>query len=285
MVVNPAYAAAPERKSAVGRREPLGWATIDRAGMRETSSAGAVNSSERSLSAVALERPLLRPSPRPWRPPRLTAGFALGYVLTLGVLGAVSAVWLVGMVATAVLLLVGHGTLGPFLAFAITGALLLRGWVGMVQTIRGRLRTPDLEEPAALPAEFWSLSRGLQRLVRHTRSLQIVVEDRELSLAQLDRELFEWTGAMAELDPVDQRWLEERGVLPAMLRAELVASRWSTDAATRQHLLGLLGRRPLVPMPRVEHRERASLILERVLAMMLQTGGDPFRGRVGQTSA
>jgi hypothetical protein len=214
----------------------------------------------------------LRPKldPEPWRPPHLSAGFAVGWVLTVGVLGTLTAVWLVGMIFSVVLLMLGQGGMGSALAFAITGMLLGRGWVGMVQTIRGRLRRRDLEDLAALPAAFWTLSPALQRLVRHTRSLQIVVHDPELPLPELDREMFEWIAALAELPPEDRRLLEELGLVPGQLREELVASRQREDRGGIMRAL-VLARRP-------GHRQRALAVLARFEHEVLQPPGDPFRG-------
>lgn len=227
----------------------------------------------------ALPRPVL--DPEPWRPHTLTAGFALGWVLTLGVLGALSVVWLVGMVATTLFLLLGKGGLVPVLAFGATGLLLGRGWVGMVQSIIDRLRRRDLTEPAALPSAFWSLSADLQRLVRHTRSLQIVVREPSLSLDEVDREMFDWLATMAELPPEDRRFLETRGLVVDNLREELVGSRWSEDRYARLQLRGLTGRGPRPPRrPRstIGHRQRALAVLERFERDVLAASRDPFRG-------
>ncbi|MCB9715931.1 MAG: hypothetical protein H6712_18835 [Myxococcales bacterium] len=225
-----------------------------------------------------LPRPVLEPEP--WRPPRLSPGFALGWVLTLGVLGTLSAIWLVGMIATTLFLVLGKGGLLPVLAFGVTGLLLGRGWVGMVQSIVGRLRRRDLADPAALPAAFWALSSGVQRLVRHTRSLQIVLRDPGLSLDELDREMFEWLSTMAELSPEDRRFLQTRGLVASQLREELVHSRWSEDRVERQRMQMLTQRQPVAlrPLPRVGHRRRALAVLERFERDVLQAGRDPFRG-------
>lgn len=218
--------------------------------------------------------PALRPvlDPEAWHPPQLTAGFALGYALTLGVLGTITAVWLVGMITTVVLLVLGQGGLGAALAFAATGVLLGRGWVGMVQTIRSRLRRRDLEDPAALPPAFWSLSPALQRLVRHTRSLMIVAHDPDLPLPELDREMFEWISIIAKLPPDDRRMLEERGLVPVRLREDLVRSRWQEDRARRRRLL------PRARLYGQAHRQRAQAMLAQLEHEVLRGSGDPFRG-------
>lgn len=221
----------------------------------------------------ALRTPL---DPEPWRPPQLTAGFAVGWTLTLGVLGTITAVWLVGMVTTAVLMLMGKGGVGAALAFAATGVLLGRGWVGMAQTIRSRLRRRDLDDPAALPPAFWALSPALQRLVRHTRSLMIVAHDPELPLPELDREMFEWISIVASLPVEDRRVLEERGMGPGALREELVHSRWREDRARRS--ASLLRRAALLRQYGKGHRERAQAVLARLEHEVLRPPGDPFRG-------
>lgn len=220
--------------------------------------------------------PALRPvlDPEPWRPPRLTPGFAVGWALTLGVLGTITAVWLVGMVTTLVLMFMGHGGAGAAVAFAATGVLLGRGWVGMVQTIRSRLRRRDLEDLAALPPSFSTLSPALQRLVRHTRSLRIVVHDPELPLPELDREMFDWISVIAGLPPEDRLQLEERGLVPSLLREELVHSRWLEDQTRRDPLRLRRARRA----PGQGHRERALRVLERLEHEVLRPPGDPFRG-------
>lgn len=214
-------------------------------------------------------RPTL--DPEPWRPPHLSAGFAVGWVLTIGVLGTITAVWLVGMIFSVVLVMIGKGGMGYALAFGMTGLLLGRGWVGMAQTMRGRLRRRDLDDLAALPAAFSTLSPALQRLVRHTRSLQIVVHDPELPLPELDRELFDWIAALAELPPEDRRLLEELGLVPAQLREALVASRQREDRGRRLVRAIMLARRP-------GHRQRALAMLARFEHEVLQPPGDPFRG-------
>ncbi|WP_266222177.1 hypothetical protein [Paraliomyxa miuraensis] len=221
--------------------------------------------------------PALRPvlDPEPWSPPQLTTGFAVGWALTLGVLGTITAVWLVGMVTVVVLLVLGQGGVGTVLAFAGTGVLLGRGWVGMAQTIRSRLRRRDLDDPAALPGTFATLSAPLQRLVRHTRSLAIVVRDPELPLAELDREMFEWISIVAKLPPEDRRMLEERGMGSAQLREDLVRSRWQEDQARRG---AALHRRWLARGNGRGHRERAVAMLARLEHEVLRPMGDPFRG-------
>ncbi len=228
--------------------------------------------SEDSLAlALAPALPAARPKldPEPWRPPHLSAGFAVGWVLTLGVLGTITAVWMIGMVWTVVLLVLGQGGMASALAFAGTGVLLGRGWVGMAQTMRGRLRRRDLEDLAALPAAFATLTPALQRLVRHTRSLQIVVPDAELELPEVDREIFEWIASMATLAPEERLRLADLGIVPAQLREELVASRQQEDRRNRFS-------RALVRSP--GHRERAMAVLARVEHELLRPAGDPFRG-------
>jgi hypothetical protein len=133
---------------------------------------------------------------------------------------------------------------------------------------------------------FWTLSLALQRMVRHTRSLQIVLADPELPLPELDREMFEWISVMAELPPDDRQMLAELGLVPAQLREELVASRQGEDARERARLAALmqprahsdrlrliaLGRRPS------SHRKRVLALLERFAREVLQPAADPFRG-------
>lgn len=222
-------------------------------------------------------RPALPPSPRPapeaerWRPLRLSPGFAVGWALSLVALGLFTAIWLVGMVATTVFLILGQGTLGPVLIFGVTGVLLSRGWAGMVQTIRGRLRTPDLTDLTALPDAFWALSPELRRLVRHARSLRVALDDPDLGAPQIDREMFEWIASMARLPAPDRDWLAERGIDSDGLRVELVNSRWSADRAPRW-----ADRRPGWQRP--DHLSRAVAMLERFEQRVLSRGGDPFRG-------
>lgn len=225
-------------------------------------------------------RPVL--DPEPWKPRRLTAGFAVGWVLTVAVLGTITAVWLVGMVFSVVLLVLGQGGVGGALAFAITGVLLGRGWVGMAQTIRGRLRRRDLTDPAALPPVFHTLSPSLQRLVRHTRGLQIAVCDPELTTPEIDREMFEWIADMAALPPDDRRLLADLGLVPSALREELVASRQQQDALEHEQITTLMQARartrPGALARRSGHRERALALLARFESEVLRPGGDPFRG-------
>lgn len=228
-------------------------------------------------------RPVL--DPEPWKPRRLSAGFAVGFILTVAVLGTITAVWLVGMVFMVILLLLGQGGLGGTLAFAVTGVLLGRGWVGMGQTIRSRLRRRDLADTAALPPVFFTLSPELQRLVRHTRGLRIAVCDPEVTLSEIDRELFEWITAMAALPPEDRRLLADLGLVPSTLREELVASRQQEDAGEREHVEALtragshyerVRRRVLARRP--GHRRYALALLDRFEQEVLCPGADPFRG-------
>jgi len=238
------------------------------------------------LPALVSDLPTRRPKldPEPWKPPRLSAGFAVGWILTVAVLGTITAVWLAGMLFFVLVLVYGHGGVGGALAFALTGVLLGRGWVGMAQTIRGRLRRRDLTDPAALPPVFSTLSPALQKLVRHTRSLQIVVRDPDLPLAELDREMFEWIAIMAELPAEDRRLLAELGLVPAQLREELVASRQREDNHDRERLAALMQprdhhRSPLGALVRrPAHRERALAVLERFEHEVLRPAADPFRG-------
>lgn len=229
--------------------------------------------------------------PEPWKPPHLSAGFAVGWVLTTAVLGTITAIWLVGMVFSVVLLFLGQGGLGGALAFAITGVLLGRGWVGMGQTIRSRLRRRDLTDPAALPPMFWTLSPTLQRLVRYTRGLRISVGDPELTTPEIDREMFEWIADMAALPPEDLGRLAELGLVPSQLREQLVASREQEDARERERLASLVQprdhhwtARPTAPTRHTalvrhpSHRERALAVLDRFEHEVLQPGADPFRG-------
>lgn len=232
-----------------------------------------------------------RLDPEPWRPPHLSAGFAVGWLLTTTVLGTITAIWLVGMVWSVVLLVLGQGGLGGALGFGITGVLLGRGWVGMGQTIRDRLRRRDLTDAAALPPMFWTLSPAMQRLVRHTRGLRIAVGDPELTTPEIDREMFEWIADMAALPPDDLRRLAELGLVPSQLREQLVASRQQEDARERARLAALVQprdhhrtARPTSParatalVRHPSHRERALAVLDRFEHEVLQPSADPFRG-------
>ena len=215
-----------------------------------------------------------RPAPQPdsWVAPTLTASFAVGWLLTLAALGTFTAVWLVGMIATTVFLILGQGKLVPVLVFGATGVLLGRGWAGMVQTIRGRLQKRDLTEPPALPDRFWALSVPLQRMVRDARSLRIALSDPQTTLPEIDREMFEWIASMTRLPAPDLRRLAERGITPDGLRAELVQSRWWADRAEP----AWPGRRPRWPGP--DHRTRALALLERFERDAIGSHDDPFRG-------
>jgi len=214
-------------------------------------------------------RPVL--DPEPWKPPQLSAGFAVGWVLTTIVLGTLTAICLVGLVLSVVWLLAGQGGLGALLTFAATAVLLGRGWVGMAQTMRGRLRRRDLDDAAALPPVFWTLSPALQRMVRHTRGLQIVLRDPELTLPEIDQEMFLWIADLAALPPEERRVLAELGLEPTQVRAELVASRQQEDRA-------LAAFRPRSVARRLGHRERALALLERFEHEVLRPPADPFRG-------
>lgn len=234
------------------------------------------------VSGPPARRPVL--DPEPWKPRTLSAGFAVGWVLTVAVFGTITAVWLVGMVFVLVLLLLGQGGVGGTLAFAATGVLLGRGWVGMAQTIRGRLRRRDLTDTAALPPVFYTLSPALQRLVRHTRGLRIVVCDPELTAPEIDREMFEWIADMALLPSDDRRLLADLGLEPGTLREELVASRQQEDAREHEQVAALMqARSPRSTRPgalarRTGHRERALAVLDRFEHEVLRPGADPFRG-------
>lgn len=251
-----------------------------------------------ALASGPSGRPMLDPEPwtpprepEAWKPPHLSAGFAVGWLLTVAVLGTLTAIWLVGMVFTVLLLVLGQGGLGSAVAFAVTGMLLGRGWVGMAQTIRARLRRRDLADTAALPPAFSLLSPALQRLVRHTRGVQIVVRDPELPLGELDREMFLWIADMAALPPDDRRLLAELGFVPDQLREELVQSRQQEDAHERARLALLVQpreHRPARPgglARRPTHRERALAVLDRFEHEVLRPAGDPFRGGRGRREA
>jgi hypothetical protein len=112
-------------------------------------------------------------------------------------------------------------------------------------------------------------------VVRHGRSIRIVLSDPELTLADLDREMFEWIASMARLPVPDQSFLAERGLVPDALREELVHSRWSSDRPRRRWP----GRRPRWRHP--DHRAHARSMLERFDHDVLRAGGDPFRGGPG----
>lgn len=205
----------------------------------------------------------------PLQAPHFSVGFAVGWTLTSAVLGTITVTWLVGMIATTVFWLAGTGSIISVVAFGLTGLLLGRGWMGMAQTMHGRLRHRDLDDGAALPITFWSLGPGLQRLVRHTRSLQIVARDPELPLSQLDREIFEWLSTMGQLTFEERRFLDSRTLVPSQLREELVDSRYAEDRLGAR--LGL-GRRY-----GAGHRQRVLALLSRFERVVLEDGGDPFR--------
>ncbi len=204
------------------------------------------------------------PEPRVRRRPTLSAGFAVGWVLSLGALGTFTAVWLVGLVATTLFYVLGTGSLGSVIVLVFAGILVIRGWVGMVRTAHDRLRRRDLSEPAALPDAFWALSPGIQRLVRHARSLRIVLEGPEPSAPQIAREMFEWIASMAGLPGRDRDFLAQRGI----------------DAHDlREHLVLGLG-----PRGDAGHRALALSMLDRFERQVLDRGGDPFRGGISRSN-
>jgi len=165
----------------------------------------------------------------------------------------------------------GTGGLGPVLVFVFTGVLLVRGWIGMMQTIGERLRRHDLGEAVALPDAFWALSPGLQRLVPHARSLTIVLEGSEPTAAEIDREMFEWITSMAELPLCDRDDLAQRGIDAHDLREHLVLG---LDGA-------VIGR----GRPRTDEGRRllARSLLDRFERRVLDRGSDPFRGGISRT--
>jgi len=213
------------------------------------------------------------PEPRIWRRPMLSAGFAVGWVLSLGALGTFTAVWLLGLVATTLFFTLGTGGLGSVIVLVFAGILVIRGWVGMVQTARDRLRRRDLSEPPALPDAFWALSPGIQRLVRHARSLRIVLEGSEPSPPQIDREMFEWIASMAGLPARDRDFLAQRNIDAEDLREHLI--------------LGLgprAGARQRGPRDSSGHRALALSLLDRFERQVLGRGGDPFRGGISRSN-
>ncbi|MEM7154680.1 MAG: hypothetical protein AAF799_17660 [Myxococcota bacterium] len=230
---------------------------------------GGAEPGHQSLVLAASAPPRPRLDPMPLQAPHFSVGFAVGWTLTSAVLGTITVTWLVGMIATTVFWLAGTGSIISVVAFGLTGLLLGRGWMGMAQTMHGRLRHRDLDDGAALPITFWSLGPGLQRLVRHTRSLQIVARDPELPLSQLDREIFEWLSTMGQLTFEERRFLDSRTLVPSQLREELVDSRYAEDRLGAR--LGL-GRRY-----GAGHRQRVLALLSRFERVVLEDGGDPFR--------
>lgn len=230
---------------------------------------GGAKSEARGLVLAPVVSPRPQLDPMPLQAPHFTFGFAVGWTLTSAVLGTITVTWLIGMVTTTLLWLAGSGGFISVAAFGITGMLLGRGWLGMAQTMHGRLRHRDLDDGAALPITFWSLGPGLQRLVRHTRSLQIVARDPDLPLAELDREIFEWLSTMSQLNFEERRFLDGRTLVPAQLREELVESRYAEDRLSAR--IGLARRHG------VGHRQRVLALLNRFERVVLEDGGDPFR--------
>lgn len=198
------------------------------------------------------------------RAPTFTAGFAVGWVLSLGALGTFTVVWLMGMVATVMFFVLGTGGLGSVLLLGFAGVLLGRGWWGMLHTIYERLRWRDLAEPPPLPEAFWALSPGLQRLVRHARSVRVLLEGHAPSPPDLDREMFDWLGSMAQLPAPDQHALAQRGLDAAVMHEMLVHGRWAEDREG--------------PGARGDQLVRARAMLDRFERDVLGSGGDPFRG-------
>lgn len=187
-------------------------------------------------------------------PRRLTPQYAAAVIAALGLLVPSTGVWVVGAIyAISALLL--EGVLVPGLAIAATGFLLGRGWHALAQSVRARLTRPDLSESEALPEAYHALSPQLQRLVRHTRTVRAGIADLELDKAAVLRDVFEWVSAVAEIDGSDRETLVDRGLSAGALRAEVVALHERRDP-----------------------RSQATDLLARFEDVLLETGGDPFRG-------
>lgn len=193
-------------------------------------------------------------------PRRVTLGWAANLVAAVVLLVATSGAWIVGAIFAVAALLQG-GSLVPVLAIAATGFLLGRGWLGLVQSVRARLRDHDLSEVEALPDAFHLLSPTLQQLVRHTRTVRAGVQDPELEASEVLRDAFEWITAVAEVQGQDREALTDRGLSAAALRAEVVGLDDGVD-----------------PRPAVVD------LLARFERALLDTSGDPFRGTVRRST-
>ena len=176
-------------------------------------------------SAPLAEEPLTAPS-------RMTPSFAAAAVAALGLLTFTTGWWALATIAALVGLLSGSGLL-PVLALGVAGVLLGRGWVALAQSVWGRLRRYDLSEAEALPDGLARLSPPLQRLLRHTRTLRAVLQDPELSDAQVLRELYDWLTSLAELDGEDAEHLTERKLDAASIRPQILAMERTRDAGPR----------------------------------------------------
>lgn len=187
-------------------------------------------------------------------PRRVTLGWAANLAAALVLLALTSGAWLVGAIAAFVALTSG-GSILPMLAIAFTGFLLGKGWLGLAQSVRARLRSPDLSEVEALPEAVHLLSPSLQGLVRDTRTVHASVQDPELEPAAIVRDAFDWITAVAQVQGTDRDTLADRGISAAALRSEVVALAEAED-----------------PRPGVVD------LLARVERALLDTAGDPFRG-------
>lgn len=191
-------------------------------------------------------------------PRRVTIGWAANLVAALVLLVITSGAWVIGAMAALAALLLG-GSIVPVLVIGATAFLLGRGWIALTQSVRARLRSPDLSEAEPLPDAFHLLAPQLQRLVRHTRTVRAGMQDPELEPGAVLRDAFEWVTAIAEVHGQEREVLEDRGLSPAALRAEIVALH---DA--------------------VDPRPGAVDLLARFERTLLAASGDPFRGTTRQ---
>ena len=187
-------------------------------------------------------------------PRRVTIGYAANLVAALVLLFMTTGAWAIGAILAVSALLLG-GSIVPMLAIGATGFLIGRGWLGLVQSVRARLRAHDLSEVEALPEAVHLLSPQLQRLVRHTRTVRASMQDPELAASDALRDAFEWITAVAEVQGEDREVLTDRGLSAAALRAEIVALDEAADPRTA-----------------------VVDLLARFEATLLDAGGDPFRG-------
>lgn len=186
-------------------------------------------------------------------PSRVTPGYTAAAIAALMLLIATSGWWAVAALAALLGLLAGGGVV-PVLALGGAGVLIGRGWVALVQSIRGRLRRYDLSASEALPDAVGRLSLPLQRLLRHTRTVRAVIADADLSHAKVLRELYDWLTSLVELDADDAEYLGERKLDAASIRPQVLAMGKVPDAGAR-----------------------AADLLERFEARLLDHDHDPFR--------
>ncbi len=172
--------------------------------------------------AALAEEPLTAPS-------RITPSYAAAAIAAVGLLVFTTGWWALASIAALVGLLAGGGIV-PVLALGAAGFLIGRGWVALVQSVHGRLRRYDLSDAEALPDGAQRLSPPLQRLLRHTRTVQAVLRDPELTDTAVRRELYDWLTSLAELDGDDAEHLADRKLDAASIRPQILAMERTREA-------------------------------------------------------